>query len=236
MRITQDGIERLKRREGLRLNAYQDQAGVWTIGYGHTATAEPGMVISKTGAENILKLDLVDFENAIAKLVKTDLTAHQWDALVSFVYNVGVGAFKKSTLLKRINEGRLDLVPAEMLRWVRVAGKVNEGLRNRRMSEIDQWTTGQAADKFVASREVVPSAPVESKTVAAQAGVTGSGLAVVAEPALRVIDTLQGQQDQLSSGDTVRIIIGTIIVMAGVIGLLYAWNKAGRPLPFVSQK
>ena len=160
--ISQHGLEKLKQWEGLRTKAYRDDGGVWTIGYGHTAMAgapkpHAGMVISTEEAEKILLKDLVQYEAAVESLVKVELNDNQFAALVSFVYNIPLAKFKKSTLLKKLNAGNYDAVPTELMKWINVDGKKNQGLVNRRRAEGYLWMEGA----FVASKNVVP----EQKTV-----------------------------------------------------------------------
>jgi len=97
MRMSAEGLGLVKEFEGLRLKAYKCPAAVWTIGYGHTSaagapTVNPGMEITKEEAEAILKRDMVQYEAGVEKLVKVELTQGQFDALVDFAYNAGVGA------------------------------------------------------------------------------------------------------------------------------------------------
>jgi lysozyme len=132
---SQAGIELIKRWEGCRTNAYQCPAGVWTIGYGHTGTAKRGMMISHEQAEGLLKKDLSRFESAVIELVKVPLVQNQFDALVSFTYNVGVTAFKRSTLLVRLNARQPYAAAKQFRRWVTANGKELPGLVKRREEE-----------------------------------------------------------------------------------------------------
>lgn len=117
-KISQRGINLIKRWEGFRSKAYLCPANVWTIGYGHTATAKPGMCVSETEAEDLLKKDLARFENSVSRLVTVDLTQNQFDALVSFTFNVGTGALAKSTLLRKLNNKDYNDAASELDRWV----------------------------------------------------------------------------------------------------------------------
>lgn len=130
------GLNLIKNFEGLRLAAYKDIVGIWTIGYGHTRTAKSGMVIDQSVAESLLKADLIDAEAAVNNYVNVELTQYQFDALVSLAFNIGTGAFSRSTLCKRIN-GREEQwrIGAEFLRWVYAGGKKIKGLDNRRVEE-----------------------------------------------------------------------------------------------------
>ena len=137
MNIGTKGLEMIKHFEGLELNAYQCAAGVWTIGYGHTKGVQKGMVISEDTANEMLVEELNEYESYITGLVTVELNQNQFDAMVSWVYNLGVGNLKASTLLKVLNAGDYDGVPAQMMRWNKAGGKVLEGLTRRRQAEAD---------------------------------------------------------------------------------------------------
>jgi len=129
------GIDLIKKWEGCRTNAYKCPAGVWTIGYGHTASAAPGMMISHLQAEELLRKDLARFEKAVRDYVKVPLTQNQFDALVSFSYNVGTEAFRKSTLLVRVNAKQPYAAAKQFRRWSLAGGKELPGLVRRRNEE-----------------------------------------------------------------------------------------------------
>lgn len=135
MKISRNGIELIKSHEGLRLASYVDSAGVWTIGYGHTGGVKMGDVITQEQAEQFLIADLATAEEAINRqLLK--LNQNQFDALVSFVFNVGAGNFGSSTLLRRIKENPTDRdIEMQFRRWVYANGKVLPGLVKRRKDE-----------------------------------------------------------------------------------------------------
>jgi lysozyme len=142
MKTSDKGIEFIKRHEGLRLKAYQCPAGVWTIGYGHTSTAKQGMIITEAEAERLLKLDLKTAEDEINKH-SLPLKQYQFDALTSFVFNVGIGSFRRSTLLKRL---KMDVNHPDIInqfnRWVYGGGKILKGLVKRRREEANLYITG----------------------------------------------------------------------------------------------
>lgn len=128
--------EIIKQSEGLRLEAYLCPAGVLTIGYGHTGSdVKEGSRVSREEAENLLTRDLERFEKDILKMVKVELTQNQFDALVSFTYNVGSGALKGSTLLKKLNAGSYMEAADEFLKWTKAGGKELPGLVKRRRTE-----------------------------------------------------------------------------------------------------
>lgn len=138
MRTSQRGVDLIKRHEGLRLTAYPDPATggePWTIGYGTTAGVRPGMTISSARAEEMLQADLPRFEAAVSRLVTVPLDQHQFDALVSFTYNLGEGNLRSSTLLKKLNAGDYAAAAAQFERWVTAAGKPLPGLVKRRAAE-----------------------------------------------------------------------------------------------------
>jgi len=137
MNISQNTIDLIKHFEGCRLSAYKCPAGIWTIGYGHTgADVKKGMTITQEQAENLLKQDLVVHTNNVSKLVKVPLTQNQFDALVSFEYNVGYGNFANSTLLKLLNQNKHDEAAKQFLRWKYAKGIVLAGLVKRRNAEM----------------------------------------------------------------------------------------------------
>ena len=136
MKTSPKGIALLKEFEGLRLKAYQCPGGVWTIGYGHTAGVKHGMVISERQAEEYLKADLIAFERYLNGLGLA-LNQNQFDALVSFIYNVGTGNFSSSTLLRKVRANPQDnSIMDEFLRWVYSKGRVLPGLQHRRLAEM----------------------------------------------------------------------------------------------------
>ena len=181
--ISQHGLDKLKQWEGLKTKAYQDTGGVWTIGYGHTATAgDPkpykGMVITEAEAGNILLQDLTKYEAAVENNVNVKLNDNEFAALVSFAFNVGINAFKSSTLLKKLNKGNYDAIPSELMKWVKAGGKKVQGLVNRRRAEGYLWMEGA----FVTSKDIVPEQKKENPVlkpevvgpvISAASGLTG---------------------------------------------------------------
>lgn len=134
------GIELIKEFEGCRLTAYKCPAGVWTIGYGHTGTVDGklignGMTITAAKATELLKKDLAEFEAAVNGCVTVPITQNMFDALVSFSFNVGAGALRRSTLLRKLNAKDYDGAAAEFPLWNKAGGKVLNGLVRRRERE-----------------------------------------------------------------------------------------------------
>lgn len=145
--MSQKGIEHLKLSEGLRLKAYQDTGDVWTIGYGHTSAAGgmkvyAGLAITHAQAEQLLKDDLERMTYPVIKrLVKVDLTQGQFDALCSFIYNLGEGQVKTSTLLKLLNAKDYKGASGQFGRWIYDNGKKLDGLVTRRGDEQELFNS-----------------------------------------------------------------------------------------------
>jgi len=135
MRTGPQGIELIRHFEGCRLDAYLCPAGVWTIGYGHTADVKEGDSIDQEAAEAFLIEDLEKFEQAVTRLVEVPLTQQQFDALVSWTFNLGAGNLAESTLLRKLNNYQYAEVPEQMMRWVKAGGQVLDGLVRRRAAE-----------------------------------------------------------------------------------------------------
>ncbi len=136
------GRQLIESFEGLELTAYQDMVGVWTIGYGHTGVdVKPGLRISAAQAEALLAADLVRFEQGVARLVTFVLNQHQFDALVSFSFNLGLGSLKNSTLLKLLNAGDVTAAAEQFLRWDKAGGGQVAGLLRRRQAERTLFLT-----------------------------------------------------------------------------------------------
>lgn len=132
--------------EGLRLTAYQDIRGIWTIGYGHVGRdVPPGLTITQAQADELLEADLQGAERAVNTFVKVPLTQNQFDALVSFTYNVGAGNLEHSTLLSLLNQGAYVGASAQFLAWDRAGGVISSGLTRRRLAERDLFNTPEAS-------------------------------------------------------------------------------------------
>ena len=127
----------IRRFEGCRLAAYRCPAGVWTIGYGHTSGVVPGMSITASQAEELLVQDVAVAEGIVNAERISGLRQCQFDALVSFVFNVGGANFRKSTMLAKIKVNADDNgIMDEFLRWVYGGGVVLPGLQKRRLEEM----------------------------------------------------------------------------------------------------
>lgn len=135
--IHPDGMALLRHFEGLRTEAYRCPAGVWTIGYGHTGGVKPGQTITPEEAENLLREDVERFAKGVRKAIEgTPLNAYRFAALVCFAFNVGMAAFERSTLLKKIKAQDFDGARNQFVRWNQVNGKASAGLTKRRNAEV----------------------------------------------------------------------------------------------------
>ena len=143
MKASSKALELIKQFEGLRLKAYLCPGGVWTIGYGHTSGVKSGMIITEAQAEEYLKADLISFERYLNGLGLA-LNQNQFDALISLIYNIGIGNFQKSTLLRkaRINANDNSIMD-EFLRWVYSKGRVLPGLQRRRLREMKLYFSNE---------------------------------------------------------------------------------------------
>ncbi|MEL6790170.1 MAG: glycoside hydrolase family protein [Pseudomonadota bacterium] len=152
MRTSQSGIDLIKRFEGLELESYQDIAGIWTIGYGHTGPeVGPDQRLSAAEAEALLRHDLVSREKAVSRLTRVPLNQNEFDALVSFVYNVGETAYSRSTARRRLNaENRMGA--ADALTWF------NKATINGVLRPVDGLTRRRAAEKALFLTPVEPLA------------------------------------------------------------------------------
>jgi|TARA_R100001224_G_scaffold104245_1_gene77362 lysozyme len=135
MKISQEGLSLIKKFEGCELEAYKCAAGVWTIGYGSTKGVEEGNTITQEEADKLLLDEMEEYEGYINDMVKVDLKQNEFDALVSWVYNLGSSNLSSSTLLQKLNTKEWDDVPNQIKRWNKAGGKVLQGLIRRREAE-----------------------------------------------------------------------------------------------------
>jgi len=135
MNISQEGLSLIKKFEGCELEAYKCAAGVLTIGYGSTKGIKEGDTITQEEADKLLLHEMEEYEGYINDAVTVDLKQNQFDALVSWVFNLGPANLKTSTMLKVLNNKEYDDVPAQIKRWNKAGGKVLQGLIRRREAE-----------------------------------------------------------------------------------------------------
>lgn len=224
MKLSQEGFDHIKQWEGTNVingmhHAYQDQAGVWTIGYGHTVSAgrpvvEHNLVITHDEAEAILRRDVSGFERAVLQAVKKPMSQSQYDAFVSFCFNIGAPAFRSSTALRRFNAGDVEGA-AEAMAWfnkVTIGGKkvVSKGLVNRRASEVDL---------FLSDRDDAPLhegiTGGEHKPLRKSSTMQAGGLGVVGLVLGKIGDL--GWLGQLSNTAQLAV-IGLVCVIVAVMG------------------
>jgi lysozyme len=142
MKTNKAGIDLIESFESCQLKAYKCPAGVWTIGFGHTNGVKEGQTISRIQAIELLASDLHKFEVGVSVLIKSQLTENQFSALVSFTFNVGIGALQRSSLLNVINKNPNDnFIDFEFNRWNKANGKVLAGLTRRRKAESKLYFT-----------------------------------------------------------------------------------------------
>lgn len=153
--LSNEGLEAIARFEGLRLSAYRDAGGVPTIGYGHTGGVQMGQTITRARALALLRQDAQTAVEGVRQAVRRDISQGQFDALVSFAFNVGVGAMRGSTLIRKLNAGDRTGAAAEFLKWTRAGGRVLPGLVARRKIEQAMFLHGSAsgAHKWLTENE-----------------------------------------------------------------------------------
>lgn len=142
MNYSKDGLALTEGFEGCSLIAYQDQVGVWTIGYGHTQGVTDGMTCTHDQAEQFLLADAADAEAAVNRLVHIAMSQEEFDALVDFTFNLGAGNFASSTLLKKLNDRDIQGAIDEFVKWDRAGGVEVAGLLRRRQAEAAEFTLG----------------------------------------------------------------------------------------------
>jgi lysozyme len=135
MKISPNGEQLIETFEAFREHAYQDQKGVWTIGYGHTLGVKQGDICDQAQADAWLEQDTAAAVLAVNRSLDVCLNQNQFDALVSFTFNLGASSEAHSTLLKYVNQGQLFLAAAEFPRWNHCDGLVDAGLTRRRAAE-----------------------------------------------------------------------------------------------------
>jgi lysozyme len=171
-KISAQGIELIQEFEGLRTRAYRDAVGVWTIGYGHTSAAglprvTKGMEITQEEADTILKRDIAMFSEGVARLVKVALTDDQFSSLVSFAYNVGLGNFQNSSVLKSINARDFNSVPHRLALWTKAGGRILPGLIRRRAAEAALFSSGNDGIQGKPDYQETGKSPLQSRTILA---------------------------------------------------------------------
>lgn len=133
-----NGLALTEKFEGLRLDAYQDSVGIWTIGYGHTGPdVQPSLTITQEQAEILLAADIAWAAACVDKAVTSAINQNQFDALVDFTFNLGCASLVQSSLLRLVNAGDFAGAAQQFLRWNKAGGQVLKGLTVRRQAEMD---------------------------------------------------------------------------------------------------
>jgi lysozyme len=225
------GLNLIKEFEGRRLQAYLCPAGVWTIGYGHTTAAgapavSKGMSITPEEANDILKRDLKKYETAVSQAVKVPLSQNEFDALVSFCFNVGPGAFAKSSLVKKLNRRERDAVPAELMKWTKGGGRELPGLVRRRRAEAKLWRGLDSVETVNQDESrITPESPKPKKTItesreANAAAIAGATATVTA--GLEAAPHIQTLSDALG-----RPVVLALLMIAGLCAAIW-WFRRQR--------
>jgi lysozyme len=143
VRTSDKGIDFIKSKEGFSATAYKDSVGVLTIGYGHILGVKEGDITTEEDADALLRAELVHYENAVDRYVTTPLAQSEYDALVSLAYNIGIGNFSQSSVVKFLNKGEKSKAADAFLLWSKgkVKGELTilPGLKNRRVEERDMF-------------------------------------------------------------------------------------------------
>ena len=225
MKVNEQGLALIRKFEGLRTGAYRDAAGVWTIGYGHTSMAGPprvgrNMKITRTEAASILARDVAGFAEGVASHVRVPLSDSQFSALVSFAYNVGLENFRKSSVLRAVNDGDCCAVPRRLSLWVKAGGKVLPGLINRRAAEgaLFMQGTSPAVTADVRKERAPRRDPVEPVQGRAMHR-SSINLAAVLSAVTGVVSSLAAGVSDLAGivdGRTLAIAAALVIVSAAI--------------------
>lgn len=230
--ISDNGLNLIKSFEGLhkvgedgKVRSYRCIAGRWTIGYGHTKGVRSGQIISQKQAEDFLRDDVREFEQAVSRHINVPLTQHQFDALVSLVFNIGEGNFSSSTLKKLLNKGLYDQIPEQITRWnkARVDGKLQpvRGLTRRRAAEaalfsMDAKLPSMGGDKMPQKVSASSTKPLsKSKTIA------GTGVAGLAT----VLNEVSSQLESLTAYSSSLQTIFLVVALGGISLAAYARYK-----------
>lgn len=225
MRLNKSGLKLLREFEGCKLAAYQDVAGVWTIGYGHTRTAREGMKITKADADALLMQDVRLFEEGVDAACTEEPNENQFAAMVVLAFNIGLAGFRKSTVLRLHNAGNFTGAARAFAIWNKAGGQVRAGLTRRRAAEAALYLTPVAGEAQTTTSATVDSADgraVSPVTVMAGAG----GALTVAQQAVgQFADIWDGLGRVGISPHVVMLALG----VAAVAGLAwFVWNERKR--------
>lgn len=227
MRLTQEGIDLIKNFEGFSSTWYKCPAGIWTIGYGHTAAAgppsyEPLQKITREQGEQILRSDLARYEQAVMDAVTVPLSDEQYSAIVSFCYNVGPGAFRSSSVLKAVNAKRHDLVPSRLALYTKGGGRVLQGLVRRRQAEGQLYIKGMDNSTVYPSTEITAVVGKASYTSTTNIA-AGVGTVAMTTAAVNQITSDVSQTASTFGFNPQWAIVGLLAL--GIIGALWIMRE-----------
>lgn len=224
MKLPKAAIELIKRYEGLRLNAYRCAAGVWTIGYGHTSAAgapevKPGMKITEPEAESILIRDLDKFIRGVEEAVKVPLSPNQFGACVSLAFNIGLGAFRKSSVLRFVNQKRFEDAADAFLLWNKAGGKVLKGLVRRRAEEAELFSSTDSPDVRIPDEP--KGKPMKLSTTNIAAGATAAAGVTAATR-----EVVENTSSIFSSSGMITVFLVLVILGGAAWIVKERWAKA----------
>ena len=237
MKISSAGLNIIKEFEGFRANAYRDPVGIWTIGFGTIRGVKPGDVVTRSEAERRLRHELVEYERAVERATGGNATQPQFDALVSFAYNVGVKGMAGSTVIKRHNSGDHQAAARAFGLWNKAGGKVWPGLTRRRAAESALYLTPtRAADPAVEPEDdpdPMPRAVEPERSMAEsqinRAGVIAGGTAAVATVAetARTVADVKTSADMMGEWLVPILLVAVVGLCAYIVWQRYKQRKEG---------
>lgn len=213
MQTSPKGLALIKQFEGFRGKAYRDVVGVWTIGWGFTRGVKEGDTITPEQAEKRLRDELRQYERAVWQATGGHVTQPQFDALVSFAYNIGVGGLNRSTVIRRHREGKYQAAARAFSLWNKAGGREIAGLTRRRAQEAALYLTPAASDAPEAAAQVEPERAMASSQINRAAGAAGGAAALAT-----VAETAQTVADLKTSADTLGAWLVPILLIA-IVGL-----------------
>jgi GH24 family phage-related lysozyme (muramidase) len=210
MNLSQKGLDLIKQFEGLRLKAYKalNTEKYYTIGYGHYGSdVKKDETITKAQAESLLKKDVKRFVDGVNDGIKIDVNQNQFDALVSFAYNVGLGAFKSSTLLEKLNKKDYEGASREFARWNKSGGKVIQGLINRRAEEKELFLAKVPEKKPPEKSPVKEATKKQYITYTIKLGDTLSEIAQRYDSSVKELKSINriSDEDRIYAGNKIKI-------------------------------
>ncbi len=218
MRTSSRGIDLIKEFEGFRAEAYRDPVGIWTIGYGFTRGVEPGDRMTQRQADERLQAELAAYEDGVERATEGKVTQAQFDALVSFAWNVGIKGMAGSSVIKAHKRGDHQAAARAFALWNKAGGKVWPGLTRRRAAEAALYLSDAPADM---PQVVEPERPITASTIN-RAGVAAGGTAAIATvaEAARTVSDIKSSADSL--GDWLLPVL--LVVVAALCGYI-VWER-----------